>query len=79
MPDTGREHGGDVGEKPEVRVRTQIDRLLTFARWFVQEFKSKNMNAAPGVALRAFRLNGVPFEEIAPRTIVVTTPLPLGY
>jgi type I restriction enzyme R subunit len=42
---------------PEERARQSIDRLLTAAGWAVQDFKSAELTAARGVALREFELN----------------------
>jgi type I restriction enzyme R subunit len=41
---------------PEEKARAEIDRLLTAAGWAVQDLKAANIHAAPGVALREFRL-----------------------
>ncbi len=42
--------------QPEQQARAEIDRLLTAAGWSVQDFKSANIHAARGVALREFQL-----------------------
>jgi type I restriction enzyme, R subunit len=42
--------------KPEDQARAEIDRLLAAAGWSVQNFKSANIHAAQGVALREFKL-----------------------
>jgi hypothetical protein len=42
---------------PEQRARQEIDRLLAAAGWAVQDFKSANLYAARGVALREFVLD----------------------
>jgi type I restriction enzyme R subunit len=41
---------------PEEKARAEIDRLLAAAGWAVQDLKSANIHAAPGVALREFKL-----------------------
>jgi type I restriction enzyme, R subunit len=41
---------------PEQAARESIDRLLTQAGWAVQDFKSTNLHAGPGVAIREFPL-----------------------
>jgi len=41
---------------PEQEARTEIDRLLAAAGWAVQDFKSADIHAARGVALREFQL-----------------------
>ena len=41
---------------PEQEARAEIDRLLTAAGWSVQDFKSADIHAARGVALREFQL-----------------------
>jgi type I restriction enzyme R subunit len=42
---------------PEQRAREAIDRLLAAAGWALQDFKSADLQAARGVALREFELN----------------------
>jgi type I restriction enzyme R subunit len=42
--------------KPEERARRDIDRLLTAAGWAVQDLAAADLHAAPGVALREFKL-----------------------
>jgi type I restriction enzyme R subunit len=42
---------------PEQRAREAIDRLLAATGWAVQDVKAADLNAARGVALRAFELN----------------------
>ena len=41
---------------PEQAARENIDRLLTQAGWAVQDIKSTNLHAGPGVAIREFPL-----------------------
>jgi len=41
---------------PEENARTEIDRLLGAAGWSVQDYRSANLQAAHGVALREFQL-----------------------
>ena len=41
---------------PEQAARENIDRLLTQAGWAVQDIKSTNLHASPGVAIREFPL-----------------------
>ena len=43
--------------KPEERARAEIDRLLALAGWAVQDFRTADLRAARGVALREFELN----------------------
>jgi type I restriction enzyme R subunit len=45
-----------VADKPEQQARAEINRLLGAAGWAVQDFKSANIHAARGVALREFQL-----------------------
>jgi type I restriction enzyme R subunit len=42
---------------PEQRAREAIDRLLQAAGWAVQDYKTADINAARGVAIREFELN----------------------
>ena len=42
---------------PELRVRENIDRLLTAAGWAVQGIAAVNLHVARGVAIREFPLN----------------------
>jgi type I site-specific restriction endonuclease len=42
---------------PEERARLTIDRLLQAAGWVIQDFKSADIHAARGVAIRAFVLD----------------------
>ena len=39
---------------PEALARKNIDRLLTSAGWIVQDYKSINLGAGMGVAVREF-------------------------
>ncbi len=39
---------------PEQQARKHIDELLTLAGWDVQDFKSLNLSAALGVAIREY-------------------------
>jgi type I restriction enzyme R subunit len=41
---------------PEQQARAEIDRLLAAAGWAVQHYKSANIRAARGVAIREFEL-----------------------
>ena len=41
---------------PEEKARAEIDQLLGAAGWAVQDLKAANIHAAPGVALREFKL-----------------------
>ena len=41
---------------PEQQARSEIDRLLAAAGWSVQDYKSADLHASRGVALREFQL-----------------------
>jgi hypothetical protein len=43
-------------DSPEKAARENIDSLLTQAGWAVQDIKSTNLDAGPGVAIREFPL-----------------------
>ena len=44
-------------QTPEQSARIKIDRLLEQAGWIVQDYRSMNISAGPGVAVREFPLN----------------------
>lgn len=44
----------DVYLTPEAKARINIDRQLTATGWVVQNYRSMNLHAAPGVAVREF-------------------------
>lgn len=41
---------------PDAKARAEIDRLLAAAGWHVCDYKSANIHAARGVAIREFEL-----------------------
>src|SRR5579859_409983 len=42
---------------PEQRAREQIDTLLADCGWIVQDYRSMNLSAGPGIAIREFPLS----------------------
>jgi len=43
--------------KPEEKARLKIDRMLNASGWVVQDFNDTELDAAPGVAVREFRMS----------------------
>jgi len=51
-------------QNPEQRARDQIDRQLTAAGWVVQDKKSFNFNAGPGIAVREYQTDVGPADYV---------------
>jgi type I restriction enzyme R subunit len=43
-------------QNPEQTARADIDRLLRVAGWVVRDYRSADLNASRGIALREFEL-----------------------
>jgi type I restriction enzyme R subunit len=53
-----------LNQNPEQLARDHIDLLLSQSGWVVQNMKSINLNAAPGVAVREFPTDTGPADYI---------------
>lgn len=51
-------------DAPEEQACTRIDALLTAAGWVLQDMADFNRNAAEGVVVREFRLDGGPCDYL---------------
>lgn len=49
---------------PEQRARRRIDAMLTAAGWIVQDYKSVNLYAGTGVAVRELVTNAGPADYV---------------
>jgi len=51
-------------QNPEQKARDRIDRQLIAAGWLVQDKKSINLNAGPGIAVREYQTDVGPADSI---------------
>lgn len=59
---------------PDEEVRREIDKQLAACGWTVQDHKSMNLSAAPGIAVREFPLETGPVDYLLYAQIATTSP-----
>ena len=65
-----------ANQNPEQKARDRIDKQLIAAGWLVQDKKSINLNAGPGIAVREYQTDVGPADYV-PTTERATRKLPM--